>query len=292
MSKSDKIYDLGIWVADEDNPIDKQKREAFHTILLAISNSQNLHASMIMKGAVLLAIRYNCIRYTTDIDFSTHLKASEFDIDRFISDFDQSLILATETLDYGLDCRVQSHKRKPPNENATFPTLKLKIGYAYKDDRNNHKRLIAHKSLHVVEIDYSFNEVTQETESLKLKAGGTLSVYSFTDLIAEKYRAILQQEKRKRFRRQDIFDLYFLFNNYHLPTLNEKRKILKSLIKKAESRELQVDRNSMSNKEIIRRSKKRYHLLSQEINIDLPDFDAAYTKIRSFYESLPWETKE
>lgn len=195
MSKSDKIYDIGSWVADENNPIDRQKREAFHTILFAISHSQNLHATMIMKGAVLLAIRYNCIRYTTDIDFSTHLKASEFDINQFLSNLNQSLILATETLDYGLDCRVQSHKLKPPNEDATFPTLKLKIGYAVKGDRNNQKRLLAKRALDVVAIDYSFNEITQETESLKLNTGETLSAYSFTDLIAEKYRAILQREK-------------------------------------------------------------------------------------------------
>ncbi|MBC2715350.1 MAG: nucleotidyl transferase AbiEii/AbiGii toxin family protein [Desulfobacteraceae bacterium] len=82
MSKSDKIYDIEKWVTDEENPIDRKNREAFHVILFAISHSQNLHAAMIMKGAVLLAIRYNCIRHTTDIDFSTHLKASEFDIDQ------------------------------------------------------------------------------------------------------------------------------------------------------------------------------------------------------------------
>ncbi|MBC2715351.1 MAG: hypothetical protein HF978_08590 [Desulfobacteraceae bacterium] len=82
--------------------------------------------------------------------------------------------MATETLDYGLDCRVQSYKFKPAHKNATFPTLKLKIGYAYKDDRNNHKRLLAKRSLDVVEIDYSFNEIIQETENLKLETGGTL----------------------------------------------------------------------------------------------------------------------
>ncbi|MBC2715352.1 MAG: nucleotidyl transferase AbiEii/AbiGii toxin family protein [Desulfobacteraceae bacterium] len=107
-------------------------------------------------------------------------------------------------------------------------------------------------------------------------------------MIAEKYRAILQQEKRNRFRRQDIFDLYYLFNNYQLPTRNEKRKILKSLIKKSESRQLQVNQYYMVNKEIIRRSKKEYPLLAQEIIIELPDFDIAYAEIQSFYESLPW----
>ncbi len=45
----------------------------------------------------------------------------------------------------------------------------------------------------------------------------------------------------------------------------------------------------MANKEIIRRSKEDYHLLSQEITIDLPNFDITYPEIRSFYESLPWE---
>ncbi|MEJ2622018.1 MAG: nucleotidyl transferase AbiEii/AbiGii toxin family protein, partial [Candidatus Thiodiazotropha sp.] len=37
-----------------------------------------------------------------------------------------------------------------------------------------------------------------------------MTAYSLTDLIAEKLRSVLQQIKRERQRRQDIFDLFLL----------------------------------------------------------------------------------
>ncbi len=281
--------DLSTWVEQEENPTERKFREAVHTILFAIGHSQNIAAQMIMKGAILLAIRYNCIRYTTDIDFSTSITRKEFDEIKFFSDLDECLVTATETLDYGLACRVQSHEYKPPGKDRSFPTLKIRIGYAYKGDQKNQKRLLSKKSLDVVEIDYSFNEATYNLEDLVLKNGGKLLAYSYIDLIAEKYRAILQQHQRNRSRRQDIFDLYYLFTHGNPPSRADKHKILDSLIKKAAAREITADRLSMRDPEIIRRSKHEYHNLKSEIIGDLPEFDTAYNHVQSFYESLPWE---
>ncbi len=283
------LYDLTKWVEQEDNPMDRKFREAVHVILYAISHCRDIYTEMIMKGAVLLAIRYHCIRYTTDIDFSTSRQASSFDRDKFLSDLQDSLIVAAEALDYGLDCRVQSAKFKPASPEASFPTLKIKIGYADKQDRNSHKRLLAGNCSTVVEIDYSFNEATDVVENIELKNGGILRVYSVTDLIAEKYRAILQQRVRNRYRRQDVFDLYYLFDT--LPAginTDEKRRILNSLRKKAAARGLAVSPDSMADPETIRRSKHEYHYLKAEIIGDLPEFDIAYQTVQSFYESLPW----
>lgn len=281
--------DLTTWVEQEENPLNREFREAVHTILFAIGRCQNIATQMIMKGAILLAIRYNCIRHTTDIDFSTEMKSAEFDKDKFLSELSESLIIATEALDYGLACRVQSAKFHPPSPEASFPTLKIKIGYAYTADINSHKRLLKGNSSKVVEIDYSFNEATYNLEDIALKKGGKLLAYSYIDLIAEKYRAILQQQKRNRSRRQDIYDLYYLFTHGNPPSRADKYKILESLIKKAAAREITADRLSMRDPEIIRRSKHEYHNLKSEIIGDLPEFDTAYNHVQSFYESLPWE---
>ena len=281
--------DLGHWVDCETDPRHREFREAVHTVLRAISISQNLRASMLMKGGILLAIRYQSSRYTRDIDFSTNAHYRDFDQDTFVDELSAALITAGTQLDYDLDCRVQTVKLQPANiPNPLFPTLKLSIGYAPKYDRARHRQLLAHRAVHVVHVDYSFNENTLETENISLSDGGDLIVYSFSDVVAEKYRAILQQDVRNRTRRQDAYDLYELFQ--HFPELSEQRKpkILESLRSKSASRDLPVNADSLANPAILTRSRKAYPQLQSEIRGDLPPFDHVFGTVRKFYESLPW----
>jgi predicted nucleotidyltransferase component of viral defense system len=156
-----------------------------------------------------------------------------------------------------------------------------------KNNIRDHRRLLKKRSINVVDIDLSFNEFNQEIEIMNLAGGGDIPIYSFTDLIAEKFRAILQQEVRNRYRRQDIYDIYHLLNKF---PVNEpkKKKILKSLLKKSSTRKLKIEKKSMRQSEIFKRTQKEYDLLKQEILGDLPDFDNVYSFARNFYESLPW----
>ena len=64
-------------------------REAVHLILAAISRSVGLRSKMIMKGGMLMAIRYDSTRITRDADFSTtdkHDKGSEVALLEMIDD--------------------------------------------------------------------------------------------------------------------------------------------------------------------------------------------------------------
>jgi len=280
--------DIESWVNNSPDKQQRQFREAVHVILLAIATSPPLSVQMIMKGAVLLAVRYDSTRFTRDIDFSTSMKLAEFNKEAFLADLENSMIGASDILEYGMDCRVQSHTIRPAREDATFPTLMLKIGYAHLADKKSHQRLMKKQASQVVKIDYSFNEITQEIDSLEISATDTLSVYSFSDLVAEKYRAILQQAVRNRFRRQDAYDLYYLFQNHQPLSDKEKIHILESLKIKSESRNLLIQKNSMADPEIIERSRKEYHTLQDEIETTLPDFDLVYSTVRTVYESLPW----
>lgn len=281
-------YDIGAWVEQETDPARKDFRAAVHTVLYAIANSP-LQAEMVIKGGILLAFRYKSRRFTKDVDFSTSAKFSGFDQERFRASLETALAVAVESLDYGLDCRVQSMEVKPRKKGATFPTLSVSLGYARKGDRRTHKRLLALNSSDIVKIDYSFNEITDEIECVQLSNGGEISAYSLTDLIAEKYRAILQQEVRKRVRRQDAYDLFFLFENYPVDVPEDKTKILSSFRAKAASRGLVVNRKSMKQEEIERRSREDYQRLAQEIPGPLPPFEKVYAAVQAFYESLPWE---
>ena len=62
--------DVSGWVEQADVP-QRRFREAVHIILDAIGQSRSLQTKMVMKGGLLMAIRYASTRFTRDIDFST-----------------------------------------------------------------------------------------------------------------------------------------------------------------------------------------------------------------------------
>ena len=132
--------DVHQWVESETVPARVELRQAVHTILLAIGASQQLRTTMLIKGGILLAIRYQGQRYTRDIDFSTDRLYQDFDQERFLEEFANALRTAGNRLEYDLDCRVQSCLMQPRNNpEASFASLKIKIGYAPKHDTRRHQ---------------------------------------------------------------------------------------------------------------------------------------------------------
>lgn len=279
-------FDIKEWVNHNTDQL--SFRQAVHTVLAAIADTPFLQASMIMKGGVLLALSYSSSRYTKDIDFSTPTLRSDFDINDFRRRLEQSLITTVETLGYGLDCRIQSCKPNPPSEDATSPTIQVSIGYAHKGSAA-HKRLQTSSATDVVRIDYSLNEPVEETDLYELEDGHVIRTYSLVELVAEKFRALLQQEQRNRVRRQDIYDLYYVLNDHPRRADPEtNHRILERLVEKSRIRDLPVDPEAMSNSDIRRRAEVRYSELADEIEGDLPEFGEVYDFVEAFYRGLPW----
>lgn len=287
-------FDIKDWVEDAptNRSNEKELRQAVHTILSAIASDSNLKANMILKGGILLAIRYKSHRFTTDIDFSTEKpRGGEITEDGVRKSLDSSLAQMVEELDYALDCRVQSSKLQPKDRNdrnSTYPSIKMTVGYAYKGTPQ-HKRLLSLQSPNTVSIDYSLNEATPNIEDLKLNFKESLLTYSLTDLIAEKYRSLLQQVSRNRSRRQDVYDLNLLIERFGDIDNFERSKILNSLIIKSKARlKIAPDINSFEDPELKSRAKKDYPSLKNEIEGELPDFDELFQKVADFYRALPW----
>jgi predicted nucleotidyltransferase component of viral defense system len=284
-------FDIKDWVEDAptNRSNEKELRQAVHTILSAIASDSDLKANMILKGGILLAIRYKSHRFTTDIDFSTERPlGSEITEDSIRQSLDSSLAQKVEELDYDLDCRVQSSKLQPKDRKSTYPSIKMTVGYAYKGT-SQHKRLLSLKSLNIVSIDYSLNEATPNIEDLKLNLKEGILTYSLTDLIAEKYRSLLQQVSRNRTRRQDVYDLNLLIERFGDINNFERSKILNSLIIKSKARlKIAPDINSFEDPELKSRAKKDYPSLESELEGELPDFEELFQKVASFYRSLPW----
>lgn len=204
-------------------------RKAVHIILCGIAHKSELRSRMIMKGGILLALRYRSSRFTKDIDFSTSLTKTELEPERIRDLLAAALPIAGEMLDYGVDCMIQKFEVLPPHDRATFPSIRMKVGYAMKASAK-HKRLLAGSCPDIISIDFSLNEPVPGAEPVSLTEANdvTILVYTSADLIAEKIRALLQQETSNRYRRQDIYDLHFLLSN-HPPDDAQKVAILESL---------------------------------------------------------------
>lgn len=277
------------WVDSSGNADIRSFREAIHIIIFSIANSERLRALMAMKGGILLALRYESPRFTKDIDFSTTYRYQEFDVKEFKKLFDVQLGLACEALNYGLDCKIQSSKINPTNSEASFPTLTIKVSYAYKGTPK-HKHFEKGTCTDVIQIDYSFNELSYMIENIEIDDGKTISVYSLPDLVGEKFRAIIQQKSRNRIRRQDSYDIYMLILKGILDDFTLKELILKSLKLKSRERNLYIDNSSLDDEEVKARSMKDYEILRYEIVGELPPFIEVYDRVNEYYKSLPWDS--
>ena len=276
------------WVGADTDSSETELRQAVHTVLYAIASSRSLQQNMVIKGGVLLAVQYGNTRYTRDIDFSTDQQYADFDAGAFFDELESCLADAVEALDYGLDCQIQSSRVKPKAD-ATFPTLHVKVGYAYFGS-GKHQRLVKKQCPDTLMLDYSFNEPSVEIDELDIIECGLLRAYSLPDLVAEKYRSMIQQPVRNRIRRQDVFDLHTLLTTYNaiLVSPDVCKQVYETLQVKSEIKGLDVGSLSLADPGVVSRSQKEYGQLEHEVTGELPDFDAAYALVQGYYEALPW----
>ena len=279
--------DIEAWV--EAAPAGQQGfREAVHIILDSIGHSQNLQAKMVMKGGLLMAIRYDSPRYTKDLDFSTTERYAAEDADALLAEFEAGMATAEERLPYGTACQLQSRKIEPKGENKTHHSLTLTVGYVDKSNPRAMARLRAKNAAQVVQIDYSFNEAVFSVELLELDGGATIRSYSLHNILAEKMRSLLQQPVRRRNRRQDVYDIWLLLES--APELNTQdlAQIHLMLVDSCLSKNIIPTSDSMTDEKVIAMAKEGYADLRADIEGDLPAFAHAMARVADLYRSLPW----
>lgn len=95
--------------------------------------------------------------------------------------------------------------------------------------------------------------------------------YSLTNLIAEKYRALLRHVDRNRFRRQDVLDL-FLIDTHRHPRHRHGREAPGSRQpdNEGQSRNINAAANSLDDPELRHRTQRDSHTLACEITGELP----------------------
>ncbi|MCY4313703.1 MAG: nucleotidyl transferase AbiEii/AbiGii toxin family protein [Gammaproteobacteria bacterium] len=293
MSDPYTSIDIGQWVRDAAGATRRQ-REITRIILHAIAATPSLREVLYLKGGVFMGLVYDSVRLSADIDFSV---ADTIEPDKSAGNIlrkalDPALLRAASECGHPQTVlRVQSVKGMPGNRfpDAISPALRIKIGYADRGSRQ-HEQLLEGMASSIVAMDVSFNETIEEIQILQISDESTLLAYSLIDMIAEKYRALLQQPSRDRYREQDVYDLDILIRDPDLDDL-ALGKVLKMLVIKCKSRDIDSRPDSMDDPDIRRRAHADWNTIELETG-DLPDFDGCFERIRMFYRKLPWFIEE
>jgi predicted nucleotidyltransferase component of viral defense system len=100
-------------------------------------------------------------------------------------------------------------------------------------------------------------------------------------LIAEKFRALLQQITRNRYRRQDVYDIAYLAELFP-PDEGERTAILEAFQDKYAARRIAPTINSLSHPDVSARARSEWGTLHQEIG-EVPYFDECFAKVAALY---------
>jgi predicted nucleotidyltransferase component of viral defense system len=286
-----RIVDIKSWVdRARRDPAAYVERQATEIVLSAIGSLPGYGSRIFLKGGILMAVVYESPRGTADIDFTTDLEPSP-DLPASLRDtLDKELPRAAARLGFpDLVLRVQTVKERPrPFKTADlqFPALYVTIAYA-KRGSGAERHILNGQGQHVIELEVSFNEPVHAIEVVRFGATGpSFSAYALTDLIAEKFRALLQQVTRNRYRRQDVYDIAYLAERFP-PDEGERAAILEAFQDKCAARGISPTIDSLSDPDVSERARSEWNTLRQEVG-ELPDFDNSFAKVETLYRSLPW----
>lgn len=284
--------DIGEWVERaRHDPQRYRERQATEILLAAVGQSKSYGDQLYLKGGTLMGVVYDSPRQTADLDFTAVFSPGDNIEDELCGALDPELQRAAARLGYpSLVCRVQTVNRQPRRDHfveAAFPALEIKIAFAERGTRS-HQQLQAGQCPTVLKMEVSFREPVHAVQLVRLgpDSPGGVRAYSLVDVMAEKLRALLQQDIRNRKRRQDIYDLDFLLRALP-PTPEDEKDIHKALLVKARARGIEPRPDSLSDPGVRSRAEAEWHTLELEVG-ELPDFDDAYAAVEAFYRSLPW----
>ena len=248
-----------------------------------------LNTELFLKGGILLGLAYGNPRQTTDIDLTAGFAADGDIHDRIGTLLNSAFPRAAASLGYAdLVLRIQSAKGRPNHifPDAEFPALKLRIAYARRGT-NEERALNKGSASSVIDVDISFNEPLNHVQVLQQTGGQELYAYGLIDLVAEKFRALLQQIPCNRYRRQDVYDLDVPIRDVPVDGVAAGDTLL-ALKEKCSARRLTPNRRSLDDSEVRLRAARDWNTMELEID-ELPEFEDCYERVAAFYRSLPWD---
>lgn len=238
-----------------------------------------------------MGLSYGSLRLTADIDLSLSTMPTEATPQEFRDTLDSRFdFIALEQGLPDIKMRVHSIKKLPRKkfDEASFPGLQLKLNFV---DKRNVGQLAAFEkgtSIEILDMDVSFNEPVEDISILRLSKEREILTYGLAELLAEKYRALHQQVIRKRNRRQDVYDIWWLSQNEEM-NIECLSLTLARLKDKSISRGVRVSADSILNPEIKERAQAEWETQRLELGDNLPEFDLCWYKVVNLYTQLPWD---
>lgn len=276
-----QFVDVAAWVdSNRADPVAHRRRQAQHILLNAIAAIHPSY-SLYLKGGLLLGLVHRSPRMTIDIDLTAGFAARANVDDEIRKALDKALQPAAIRLGYvGARIRVKRVQTMPRGieiERANFPALTIWVRYG-----PGHRQ-----KTDDVRLDVTFSEPPlQRADIIDIGDGIELHTYSLVDVIAEKYRALLQQAVRRRARRQDVYDLDYLLRRHAFDT-GTRTAILTTMRDKCRSRDIEPAAGSLDDPEIRDRAEAEWDQIGLETG-DLPEFAGCFETVRQFYKGLPW----
>lgn len=270
------------------DPVAYQRRQTVEITLNAIAMTAPLKKNMFLKGGILMGLAYDSPRQTSDIDLTTDAAPAGDSGDKVRKLLDSAFPRAVAALGHaGLMVKIHSVKLLPKGRfpDAKFPAMKIKIASA-KRGTAQERALREGRAPIVIDADISFNEPLLQIQVLELTGGRELRAYGLADLIAEKYRAVLQQVPRKRERRQDVYDLDRLLAGNETDDALQAQ-IFDALVAKCKARKIKPTPASLEDPEIKRRAGANWQSMELELG-EVPDFEGCFARVAEFYRNLPW----
>lgn len=186
----------------------------------------------------------------------------------------------------GVTMKVHGVDRQPPGEGKTFVTYTVRVGYALPNDSRNRTRLESGEaSSQVIPVEVSMNEPVCADRPFELADdSGALRVSTLEDIVAEKLRAWLQQEKRNRRRPQDLLDIARILKNGAALDLDSVSSFLEL---KALARGVPVSKEAFKDPELATRAHSEYdERLQGTVTGDFVPFDEALGLLYDLVEKL------
>ena len=232
MSNEPRTLSLEEWVSRvAADPVALRQRRAMEIVLHSIARLLPKHR-LYLKGGVLMGLVHKSPRQTTDIDLTAGFNVEPGIGERVAEDLRSRFRPTAAELGYtGITVDIHAIRTLPRGrfDTADFPGLKIRIVHAERPGSTAAGALY-------FDIDISFNEPLQHVLAFRIADDRDLCTYALVDLIAEKYRAVLQQPHRCRERRQDIFDLHYLTVTNDIGP-DARRLILDSLLIKCRAQD-------------------------------------------------------
>jgi len=278
------------WVEQcRTDPVRYRDRQVIEILLHAIGITPELRGILLLKGGTLMSLAFGSTRTTDDVDFTARGKPEPF-ASNLREQLDEALKRSSATIGYvDLVVRVQRIERRPRRDNfetAKFPGLEITIASAQRGT-SEEDRLLRGQGVRVIDVEISFNEPIISSQEIRLDDPKVaIRAYSFSEMIAEKLRALLQQVPRGRNRRQDVYDIDWLLSSVSSEAI-DRDTIMTALLEKSFARGIFPVRESMRDPGVREHAEREWKSMALEVG-ELPPFEECFERVRFFYEELPW----